>query len=102
MVSVVYVAPPDAKLVKKMLEEEGTLSKRHRMIKVPTTSTDESGKIDSSKPKDSAQIAIPLTVPVETLLGDNDSVHPWRKFILGHGQRNDMPLSSSQFASRKR
>jgi hypothetical protein len=101
MVTVVYVAPPDAKLVKKMLEEEGILSKRHRMIKVPPLSLDESGSTELSPTKNSEQIALPLTIGIERLLGDIDTGHPWRKLILGHGQRNDMPLSTSQFASRK-
>jgi hypothetical protein len=103
MVSVVYVLPADAKRVKGMLAKKGLLSKRHRMIKIaPQPMNHSENGNDASTRKGVARVAVPLNIPVETLMDtlrdDLDHGQLMLELLLAHGQR-EMPLSSAQFAS---
>ncbi|CAJ1937804.1 unnamed protein product [Cylindrotheca closterium] len=85
MTHVVTVAPKDAKAVKTKLQSLGWLDKRYRMIK-------QSPQI----------IAVPI---IESSALDSmpemleNPSEPWHSLLLGLGQE-DMPFSTSQFASK--
>jgi hypothetical protein len=93
--TVVFVAPENAKVVKKLLESRGWLDKGFRMSKMTT-----------SPP----QIAVPIVADAwEAISGDesaeetssSSSSQPedWSSMILGHGQE-EMPFSTARYAAK--
>ena len=84
MTHAVTVAPKDAKAVKTKLQSLGWLDKRYRMIK---------------------QSPQTIAVPIESSALDSmqqileNPSEPWHSLLLGLGEE-DMPFSTSQFASK--
>jgi hypothetical protein len=86
MTYAVMVAPPNAKPVKKKLQDLGWLDKRFRMTKLS-----------------SSQIAIPVNADawheLRKQLGLETTEESWYDLILDQGQQ-EMPFSTAQFAAK--